>query len=182
MKIESAAAIRASYRDYGRSVYAVAYRVLGRADLAEEATQQAFVHAGFAAEEFGAGRDLAARLRTAARDVAIDMSRRESRRELERPGAETTEVRRDELDATWRVRQAIDALSADEATIVRLQHLEGLTDREIAEVLDLPLDTIASRSQDAHDRLLSSLRGTARTRDGVAVPVAFELSAAVPPS
>ena len=34
------AAVREFYRAYGRLVYGVAYRVLGRADLAEEATQR----------------------------------------------------------------------------------------------------------------------------------------------
>jgi DNA-directed RNA polymerase specialized sigma24 family protein len=37
------AAIRAAYRTYGQSVYAVAYRVLGDVALTEDAVQQTFV-------------------------------------------------------------------------------------------------------------------------------------------
>src|SRR3954452_24617004 len=36
-------AVRALYREYGRLVYAVAHRALGRHDLAEDAVQQTFV-------------------------------------------------------------------------------------------------------------------------------------------
>jgi RNA polymerase sigma-70 factor (ECF subfamily) len=50
----------------------------------------------------------------------------------------------------WR---AVDALAADEAEIVRLQHLGGLTHREISERLGLPLGTVKSRSHRAHRRL-----------------------------
>ena len=61
----------------------------------------------------------------------------------------------------WEVRQAIDALPADEREVVRLQHLEGLTHAEIAERLGVPLGTVKSRSFRAHQRLaiaLSALR------------------------
>ena len=61
----------------------------------------------------------------------------------------------------WQVRQAIDALPADEREVVRLQHLEGLTHTEIAERLGVPLGTVKSRSHRAHQRLavaLSALR------------------------
>jgi len=57
--------------------------------------------------------------------------------------------------------KAIDALSSEEATIVRLQHLEGMTQTEIADKLGIPLGTVKSRSHRAHQqlsRLLGDLR------------------------
>ena len=44
--------IRAVYREYGRLVFAVTYRVLGDRSMAEEATQQTFVQAWKAAGSF----------------------------------------------------------------------------------------------------------------------------------
>ena len=69
----------------------------------------------------------------------------------------------DALDAVWHVRRAIDALPRDEATIVRLQHLEGLTHNEISEQLGIALGTVKSRSHRAH-RKLAALLGHLRRR------------------
>jgi len=49
----------------------------------------------------------------------------------------------------------------DEASVVRLQHLEGMTHIEIAERLGVPLGTVKSRSHRAHQRL-SGLLGNLR--------------------
>src|SRR6478672_1763279 len=74
-----ASAIRALYREYGRLVYAVAHRALGRHDLAEEAVQQTFVNAWRAADRVDIDRDPAPWLATIAKRVAIDIYRREAR-------------------------------------------------------------------------------------------------------
>ena len=52
-------AVRAVYREYGRLVYAVAYKVLGDQGLAEDATQQTFVQAWRGARRFEPTRELA---------------------------------------------------------------------------------------------------------------------------
>jgi hypothetical protein len=49
-------AMRAVYRAYGRLVYKMAYKLLGNKELAEEATQQAFVQAWKAAATFDPSR------------------------------------------------------------------------------------------------------------------------------
>jgi len=157
--------VRALYRVYGRLVYAVAYRVLGTHDLAEEATQQTFVRAWQAADRIDVDRDPAAWLATISKRSAIDLYRREARR----PKVALADVSADDpslvtlppdlgaLDAVWHVRRAIDELPPDEATVVRLHHLDGLTQHEIAEHLGLALGTVKSRSHRAHQRLASIL-------------------------
>ena len=158
-------AVRAVYREYGRLVFAVAHRTLGSRELAEEATQQTFVKAWQAAASFDTSRELGPWLATIARRTAIDLHRREARRDAERladvddddpavvelpPGIEHTfEV--------WAVREAIDALPPDEREVVRLQHLEDLTHVEVANRLALSVGTVKSRSFRAHRRLAARL-------------------------
>jgi len=158
-------AVRVMYREYGKLVYAVAHRALGRHDLAEEATQQTFVRAWQAADRLDVDRDPAAWLATIAKRTAIDIFRRESRRSattLAEVAADDHAVvslptELDTLDAVWHVRRAIDALPPDEATIVRLQHLDGLTHAEISDKLGVALGTVKSRSYRAHRKLADLL-------------------------
>ena len=168
--------MRLVYREYGQLVYAVAHHVLGRHELAEEATQQTFVRAWQAADRVHIDRDPAPWLATIAKRVAIDIYRREARRPAQPSADVVSMVDRgralmmqstdpDSLDAVWRVRNAIDELSVDEASVVRLQHLDGLTHTEIADKLGIPLGTVKSRSHRAHQRLtdlLGSLRKEVR--------------------
>lgn len=163
-------AVRELYREYGKLVYAVAHRALGRHDLAEEATQQTFVQAWQAAHRLDVDRDPAPWLATIARRSAIDIYRREARRpasaladvSAKNPAIVSLPPDLDTLDAVWQVRHAIDALPPDEATVVRLQHLDGMTQTEISEHLGIALGTVKSRSHRAH-RKLASLLGHLRS-------------------
>jgi RNA polymerase sigma-70 factor (ECF subfamily) len=159
------AAVRAVYRAYGGLVYSVAHRVLGRADLAEEAAQQTFVRAWQAADRLDPNRDPGPWLATIAKRAALDIHRREARRKAnalddvaaDHPSVVTLPPDMDTLDSVWQVRRAIEALPPDEAIIVRLQHLEGITHTEIAAKLGIALGTVKSRSHRAHTRLATLL-------------------------
>jgi RNA polymerase sigma-70 factor (ECF subfamily) len=165
-------AVREMYRAYGNLVYAVAFRALGRRDLAEEATQQTFVRAWQAADRIDVLRDPAPWLATIARNTAIDVHRRETRRETraidsvsaEHPALVTSSPDLATLDAAWQVRQAIDALPADERAVVQLQYMNGMTHREIAATLDLAIGTVKSRLHRAHGKLANLL---GHLREGV---------------
>jgi RNA polymerase sigma-70 factor (ECF subfamily) len=163
------AAVRAVYGAYAGLVYSVAHRVLGQRELAEEAAQQTFVRAWQAAERLDVERDPAPWLATIARNVAIDIHRREARRPT-RPLTEVSEAEAqgersmvspapdmETVDAAWQVRRAIEALPPDEATVVRLQHLEGMTHTEISDRLGIAVGTVKSRSHRAHRRLAGLL-------------------------
>lgn len=159
------AAVRAFYREYGRLVYAVAHRVLGRHDLADEAVQQTFVRAWHAADRFDITRNPAPWLATIARRVAIDIQRSEGRRPTISLAGVATDDRAvvsrppdlETLATVWHVRRAIDTLPPDEAMIVRLSHLEGMTHAQIAEKLGIALGTVKSRSHRAHRKLATLL-------------------------
>ncbi|MGZ4680435.1 MAG: RNA polymerase sigma factor [Ilumatobacteraceae bacterium] len=158
-------AVRLVYREYGRLVHAVALRVLGQRELAEEATQQAFVQAWRAASSFDSTRPIGPWLATITRRVAIDIYRREARRSTtaldDVPAGHgslvTLPPSADALHDTWAVREAVDELPPDEREVVRLQHLEGLSHNEIAERLEVPIGTVKSRSFRAHQRLAARL-------------------------
>jgi RNA polymerase sigma factor (sigma-70 family) len=163
-------AVRAVYREYGRLVFAVAYRILGDRGLAEEATQQAFVKAWRAAASFDSDRELAPWLVAIGRRVAIDVARREAVRATDpldsvAPGDPALRSPPDagaNVYDIWEVRRAVTELPDDEREIVRLQHFEGLTHVEISERLAIPVGTIKSRSFRAHKRL-ATLLGHLRT-------------------
>jgi len=158
-------AVRSVYRSHGRLVYAVAYRVLGNRDLAEEATQQTFVKAWRAAQSFAEDRELAPWLAAIARRVAIDIYRREALRaadplESVAPGDPALVASPQSAEAiydVWEVRQAVAQLPPDEQEVVRLQHLDGFTHTQIAEKLGVAVGTVKSRSFRAHKRLASLL-------------------------
>jgi RNA polymerase sigma-70 factor, ECF subfamily len=165
--------VRAVYREYGRLVYTVAYRTLASRELAEEATQQTFVKAWQSAAGFEPTRELGPWLATIARRTAIDLYRREARRRTE-PLAEGAAEPASVVDLpegveraydVWTVRQAIDALPDDEREIVRLQHLEELTQAEVADRLGLPVGTVKSRSFRAHRRLAERLEHLREVRE-----------------
>jgi RNA polymerase sigma-70 factor (ECF subfamily) len=158
-------AVRAVYREFGRLVFAVAYRALGSRELAEEATQDTFAKAWRAAATFDADRDLGPWLATIARRAAVDLHRRESVRAAGRldsvapdhPSVVHLPPGIEQAYDVWAVRQAIEALPADEREVVRLQHLEELSQAEVADRLGVPVGTVKSRSFRAHRRLAAGL-------------------------
>jgi len=69
------------------------------------------------------------------------------------PDARATRAEEREL-----VRRALDSLPPNHRTIIMLSDIEGLTYREIAEVLKIPLGTVMSRLFNARKRLRALLR------------------------
>jgi RNA polymerase sigma factor (sigma-70 family) len=160
-----------AYRAYGRLVYAVTYRVLGDASLAEDATQQTFVQAWQNASSFDPSRALGPWLATIAGRVAIDTYRRNRRHRQARnvddldindPALASLPPSAEGIYDAWQVRRALDALPDPDRELIRLQHYRELTHTEIAEHLAIPVGTVKSRSFRAHRRLaglLGHLRG-----------------------
>lgn len=157
--------MRTVYREYGRLVYSIAYRVLEDSALAEEATQQAFLKAWRAAASIDAERELGPWLATIAKRAAIDVYRAEANRRAapieSAPPADPALVSHPEsaesLSDSWDVRHAVQQLPPDELEVVRLQHFEGLTHSQIAERLNVAPGTVKSRSFRAHRRLAELL-------------------------
>ena len=159
-------AVQAMYDGYGRLVYSIAYRILGNRSLAEDASQQTFLQAWRSSATFDADRDPAPWLATIARRAAIDIQRAERRRttvplgdaDINDSALVVLPPSAEELWEAWQVRAAIDSLADDERDVVRLQHLDGLTQVEIATHLGIAVGTVKSRSFRAHRSLATRLR------------------------
>ena len=158
-------AVRAFYREYGRTVYA-ASPSRPRPSRSGRGGDAADVRAGVAGgRRFDVTRNPAPWLAVIARRVAIDVYRREGRQRITSFARIADDGRAvvspppdlGTVEAVWHVRRAIDALPVEEATIVRLQHLDGMSHTQIAEKLGIALGTVKSRSHRAHRKLAARL-------------------------
>jgi RNA polymerase sigma factor (sigma-70 family) len=168
--------VRTVYERYGRLVFSVAYKVLGDVQLAEDAAQQTFVQAWWAASTYDSDRPLSAWLAAIARRVAIDVYRRERRHRttenIDSPAVTllSRQPSVEQMSDVWEVRQALDDLPDRDRELLRLQHYEELTHSEIAAHLAIPIGTVKSRSSRAHRRLAGMLGHLRNDAAGHACP------------
>jgi RNA polymerase sigma-70 factor (ECF subfamily) len=153
-------------------VYNLAYRILGDQAGAEDATQEAFILAYRHIRTFRTG-SFYAWLYRIVTNVCYDALRYYKRRpassltglsgddtdsEFDLPapddGPETI-VQRHELAAV--LQQHIAALPVDQRTVLVLSDVEGLSDKEIAEITRSHLGTVKSRLSRARAKLRQSL-------------------------
>ena len=155
------AALSEVFRRYAPAVWSVAVGILHDRALADDAVQETFVRAWRASVRFDPTRPLGPWLFAIARRAAIDVHRREMRPTRGDHAAETDQVvvddPTDEAWLRWEVRQALDRLPERDRRLMRLLHLEGHTHAQAAELLDLPVGTVKSRSHRAHRRLAEIL-------------------------
>ena len=156
------------FDEYAGPMLPVASHALRDRRLAEEAVQQAFVQAWRARATFQPDRALGPWLRSIVRRTAVDVWRRERRHEVrslhevaarDLPSVEPPSIA--DASDVWMVREALDALPAASREVVRLAHLEQLTQPEIAAKLNVPLGTVKSRTHHAY-RLLATALSVAR--------------------
>lgn len=159
----SRAALAEAYERHGRAVFAAAYAVTRRRDLAEETTQDVFVRLWRRAERFDAARgSLRSFLKIDARGRAIDAVRSEqARRDREdkearldastEPRSVEEEVMNDVTSA--RVRELLSGLRPEERAPITLAYFDGHSYREVALMLGLPEGTVKSRIRTGLARL-----------------------------
>lgn len=158
------------YDRYGRLVYSLAYQVLQDHQLAEEVTQDVFTRVWQAAKSFDPKKSrFTTWLTSITRNRAIDILRRRRVRGLTGPGEaelNTAITRADErlspeyhLEALA-VREALRQLPPDQRQVVELAYFNGMTQREIAEHLQIPLGTVKTRMRLAMMKLRQLLSPT----------------------
>lgn len=140
------------FRRHWPNVWRAAYAVCGRRELANDVAQEAFVRGIGALKTFDESRPLRPWLARIAVNAAIDELRRENRL----TPCETTGAPTDEVD--WpggdEIVRAVARLALEKRLIVALHYWLDYETPEIADLLAVPLGTVASRLS----RALSELR------------------------
>lgn len=157
------------YDRFSRLVYGLSLRITRDRSLAEEVTQETFLALWEAPAAFDAGvGSLRAWLCTIAHRRSVDAIRRNEAHkarqnalagdvlvDLTTPSSESAFV---EDAGKKAVRAAVDELPAEQRQALWLAYFEGLTFRQVAEVLNIPEGTAKSRIRMATARLASLLR------------------------
>jgi len=156
-------------RSYQDIAYNVAYRVLGHADAAADATQEAFLSAYKALPAFRGGSFKAWLLRIVT-NSCYDQLRVKKRRPTSSLDdlpveSEHSQFLRDESESPDEflerqelgllLQHGISALPIEQRAVLVLSDVQGLSYQEVAEIMDLSLGTVKSRLS----------RGRARLRD-----------------
>ena len=164
------------YDKFGRLAFALAYRILEDASLAEETVQDAFMQVWRRADTFDPtrGGNVRAWLLTIVHNRAIDARRRYLDRRPRPVPLENVESVLAVPDV-WRevsirltrveVRAAVDTLPAEQRQAIELAYFEGLTHQEISERIEVPLGTIKGRLRLGLKKMHAALTASA-TGDG----------------
>ncbi|MEE9453618.1 MAG: sigma-70 family RNA polymerase sigma factor [Paracoccaceae bacterium] len=143
-----AAAFRELYELTAPRQLAIAARLLGRRDLAEEAVQDAYVSIWDKAENFNPITGSAQGwITTITRRRAIDRLRASPwlKREIDIDWMDTIPASPDIHEDRLALQQCLDRLSNKVQSAIRLAYLYGLTHLELSKMLNLPLGTLKSQ-------------------------------------
>ena len=170
------AAFRVLVQRYQKRVYSIAYGVVRNEEDAFDVTQEAFIKVHRYLGNFQGSASFYTWLYRIVINLCIDHKRRSSKGphvdfddslDHERTAMEAgstpirdpaKEFRRKELRA--QIGQAIDGLSEKHKQVILLREVEGLSYKEMAEVLDISVGTVMSRLHHARQNLQNSLRKT----------------------
>ncbi|MBO0685897.1 MAG: sigma-70 family RNA polymerase sigma factor [Candidatus Dormibacteraeota bacterium] len=158
------------YDLYGTLAYSVALRVLGDPGRAEDVVQDCFLKLWHSADRFDASRgSLRTWLMTSVRNRSIDYLRgrgaheRQEREipieaEASGPGSDPWHEVAIGIERDM-VREAVDSLPLEQRQAVELAYFGGYSQREIADMVRVPLSTVKGRTRLALEKLQSYLQG-----------------------
>jgi RNA polymerase sigma-70 factor, ECF subfamily len=173
------AALSELYRRYGPLVTGLARRILGDSQLAEDITQEVFVHLWRHADRFDVERGkLRTLLLTQTHGKCVDLVRsRNARAAREAKSFDGVTVDSAELDAeliaiteTEQIRTAVQQLPNDERIALETAYFGGNTYRQVAVILGLPEGTVKARIRSSLRRLHQMLNQPDTTPPTPAAP------------
>ena len=162
-----AGAFELLYRRYARPVFGLALRRLGDRMAAEEAVQETFASLWRSARTYKPERGPGAPwLYAVARNAIVDRARNKSDATSEVPDTASLELGPDERAeasfVSWRVHRALEDLPRTERDVIELAYWGGLSQREVADFLGIPLGTVKTRTRAGLGRLATALEGDLR--------------------
>lgn len=147
------------YDRYSRAVYSFAARIVGDRLLAEEVLQEVFTRSWQQAGRFELARgSYASWLLSITHNLAIDEVRKRQRRPQRADMIDATTILQGQADTAADVEEAAEAselrerihevmemLPESQRVVIELAYFQGLTQREIAALLNEPLGTVKTR-------------------------------------
>ena len=148
-------AFDALYDRHARAAYSLAYRMMGERQAAEDIVQDAFIKVWRAAESYRAERgSVRSWLLSIVHNRGIDQLRSAASRRRTQERVEASAPRSQPSEAfaqSWRnsqreqVREALKTLPQEQLKVLELAYFSGYTQKEIAQLLRLPLGTVKGR-------------------------------------
>jgi RNA polymerase sigma-70 factor (ECF subfamily) len=150
------------YRRYARPVFGLALRRLGDRGRAEDAVLETFASVWRAARSYKPERGPGAPwLYAVARNAIVDNGRMRREPPIERADErsddETPADRAESGWVAWRVHRAIAELPENERIVIELAYWGGRSQSEIADLLNVPLGTVKTRTRTGLARLADML-------------------------
>jgi RNA polymerase sigma-70 factor (ECF subfamily) len=147
-------------RRHQRRAYAVARAIVLNHEDAEDAVQEAFLHAYRALDRFRPDQAFGAWLHRIVANAALDLTRRRKVREADELPESVASPFRDPAESSdlrKRLRDALAELPARQRAVIVLHDIEGFKHAEIGKTLDIPEGTARSDLHYARARLREAL-------------------------
>jgi RNA polymerase sigma-70 factor (ECF subfamily) len=157
------------YDRHSGAAFSLAYRMVGRGNVAEDVVQEAFLSIWRSGARYERARGS---VRTWVLGIvhhrAIDQLRRSSVHDKRRASDEGLEERLESGERTDNevarreeaasIRSAMDSLPADQSHVIELAYFGGFTHTEIAGILEAPVGTVKGRMRLGLEKLRNQLR------------------------
>ncbi len=153
------------YKEYSSFVYNVSFRVVSNIDEAEEIAQEVFITVFRKLKSFKFKSSLKTWVYRIAVNMAIDYARKRSREQDHAVLYEDNDklskaidplgekLEREHQEKT--ISTLLEALSPDQRACIVLRSIEGLSYQEIAESLNININTVRSRLKRAREKLMA---------------------------
>lgn len=158
IKAGDKSALREIYEAYAGYIYSVVVQVTINKEDAEDVTSEFFIKLWKLADTYKSGNGHRAWIAVIARNMAIDLLRKNRREVLTEDFSDAvTESPSEEVEgkviSDMSLRAALDILKPSEREIVNMKIMGELTFQEIADILKQPLGTVTWRYQNAVKKL-----------------------------